>query len=316
MYELVEVLQGQGVLVDGRRFGNPARPERVVHPNQSARTQQLQCALVVAAVIDLVRVDKRKVVTTGSSVCKFAIKGFQRRGQHQPDPPGHPGFLPVAPRHRRPVQIDVTGQQLAIVRQRLRHHQAAVSGEDADLDAAARAGQSDQQRQQLALLGRDLHARLGQGCRFLAQAGQQRRLAESNAVVVFDQSLRQQETFSRHRQTITKFSCGEIQHPARGCSDNMPISKRNLRPCTEPVQNPVENSRDAATPAPHDAGKSRSRTLCNQSEMHQRANHLHQHGRGVRSPNKVRARVRATSAAPMCITGFFPCRRLNRVATH
>src|SRR3979411_1968895 len=46
----------------------------------------------------------------------------------------------------------------AVVGQGERDRQRAVAGEDADLDRAARADQLHEQRHELALLGRDLHA--------------------------------------------------------------------------------------------------------------------------------------------------------------
>src|SRR5690606_32632318 len=59
--ERVELADGarRGVVL--ARIGDPAVPERVVHRDDAARTQQVEAALVVLAVGLLVRVDEREI---------------------------------------------------------------------------------------------------------------------------------------------------------------------------------------------------------------------------------------------------------------
>ena len=73
-----------------------------------------------------------------------------------------------------PEQFIRNGEQVAVRRQRQRHGPRAIAGEGADLDRAPRGDQLHEQRQQLALVGADLHAGMRVPARGLAQGSQRR----------------------------------------------------------------------------------------------------------------------------------------------
>ena len=62
---------------------------------------------------------------------------------------------------RGPLLGDVAADELPVLGERERDGGGRVPGEGADLDAAARADELDQEGEEGALLGRDLHAVLG-----------------------------------------------------------------------------------------------------------------------------------------------------------
>jgi hypothetical protein len=120
--------------------------------------RQLQAALVVGVVARLVGIDEGEVEAPGLAGCDAGVEGGERGPEPQVDLVGDAGRLPERSTDRGVGVADVAGEEVAVGRQRERHRQRAVAGEDTHLDAAARADQPHQQRHQLALLRTDLHA--------------------------------------------------------------------------------------------------------------------------------------------------------------
>ena len=162
-----------------RLVGHRAAPQHVVVDREPARSQQPDDPLVVVGVLRLAGVDEREVERALGAVREQRVERLERRREPEVDAVGDAGLGPVAPRDRRPLLGDVAAHDRAVRRHRQCHDQRGVAGERPDLEAALRAGQLDEQRQQRALLRGDLHVVLRDERRLLAEAGEDLRLADA-----------------------------------------------------------------------------------------------------------------------------------------
>ncbi len=194
-----------------------AAPQGVVDRDQPARAQQLQAALVVGVVAGLVGIDEGEVVLPGGAGREAGVERRERRRQLQVDLVRDAGLLPVWPADPRVGFADVAGEQLAVVGQRQRHRERAVAGEDADLERATSSHQPHQQRHELALLGRDLHAAVRLLARGGAQGGLRGVLAQRVIQQVVVERVVQVQGAARHGRCLRVGVCGICRRPRSYC---------------------------------------------------------------------------------------------------
>ena len=165
----VESAQGYGVRV---RFGwvcdTPA-PQHVVEDNQPTWAYEPERAFVIGIVAGLVGVDECKIEPVVSNVVLKPDQRVDGRPNPEIDSSGDVRAAPMLPRDGRPFLADIACHKVAVRGQRNRHSERAIAGESADLEASPRPGQASQQRKQMALLRRNLHARVRHGLRPLTQ---------------------------------------------------------------------------------------------------------------------------------------------------
>lgn len=114
------------------------------------------------------------------------VEGLERGREMQVDLPVQAGFSPVPACDRGPFLAHVARDQLTVLGQRERDGQRAVPGERADLDAASRSDQLDQERHERTLVGGDLHVRAREPCSFLTEAAEHLRLVDRHVDVWLD----------------------------------------------------------------------------------------------------------------------------------
>src|SRR5258706_13002213 len=85
MHQVVEGTNRARVLVLARRVREPAVPQRVVHCDHAAGSQQLEAAFVVAAVAGLVGVDEGEVVLSAAPRGDERVERLERRRDPQVD---------------------------------------------------------------------------------------------------------------------------------------------------------------------------------------------------------------------------------------
>ncbi len=147
------------------RSATPAALQHVVENDQAADADQPEAGLVVGIVLGLVGVDEGEVEAPRLAFGLERGERLERRREAERDLLRDAGLLPVRPGDRRPLLVHVAGDHPPTVRQRQGDRERAVAGEGADLQRQPRPDQPDQEGEELALLGRDLHITHRHSCR-------------------------------------------------------------------------------------------------------------------------------------------------------
>jgi hypothetical protein len=147
-----------------------ARPEHVVEQHDAAFAKQLEAALVVAIIASFIGVDETKVILARLPRFDARVERFSRGCELQFDDIVDLRISPIATRLRRPLFGDVAGEQFGADWMKVLHRQRnsgrGIAGENADLEHALGVQHAREDLHERALLGADLHLRIGHASGF------------------------------------------------------------------------------------------------------------------------------------------------------
>mmetsp|Transcript_12029 Transcript_12029/g.30464 ORF Transcript_12029/g.30464 Transcript_12029/m.30464 type:complete len:225 (-) Transcript_12029:277-951(-) len=158
----VESVDRFGVFVKVLLFtGWSAVPESVVDRDNATDAQQLQTLLVVDIVVVLVGINEHQIVGTSFAVLQHLIHAVRGGSNAHVDAILYTGLLPEGTRHTHVLIRYIQSDHFTISRKSCSHCECRVTFEDTDFDHLLRVHQREKKRQELGLVGRCRHLRVG-----------------------------------------------------------------------------------------------------------------------------------------------------------